>query len=105
MKINVTKDFNYFFSIRDHGQGRTLTVYSQYLGAKNPEEYQYKTQLTLQPEDWNRVAEIIRSDTMKWTELFWDNSLSVFENLATWALGVIMFTLFYIILVLVLAFA
>jgi hypothetical protein len=33
---------------------------------------------------------------MKWTELFWDNSLSVFENLATWALGVIMFTLFYI---------
>jgi hypothetical protein len=44
MKINVTKDFNYFFSIRDHGQGRTLTVYSQFLGAKNPEEYQYKTQ-------------------------------------------------------------
>jgi hypothetical protein len=32
-------------------------------------------------------------------------SLSVFENLATWALGVIMFTLFYILLVLVLAFA
>jgi hypothetical protein len=63
MKINVTKDFNYFFSIRDHGQGRTLTVYSQFLGAKNPEEYQYKTQITLQPEDWNRVAEIIRSDT------------------------------------------
>jgi hypothetical protein len=65
MKINVTKDFNYFFSIRDHGQGRTLTVYSQYLGAKNPEEYQYKTQITLQPEDWNRVAEIIRSDTSR----------------------------------------
>jgi hypothetical protein len=42
---------------------------------------------------------------MKWNDLFWDNSLSVFENLATWALGVIMFTVFYILLVLVLALA
>ena len=42
---------------------------------------------------------------MKWNDLFWDSSLSVFENLATWALGVIMFTVFYILLVLVLVVA
>lgn len=42
---------------------------------------------------------------MKWTDLFWDNSLSVFENLATWALGVVVFTLFYILLFLALALA
>jgi hypothetical protein len=40
---------------------------------------------------------------MNWIkELFWDNSLSVRDNLATWALGVIGFTLFYGLLVLVL---
>jgi hypothetical protein len=65
MKINVTKDFNYLFEIRDHAQGRTLTVYSQFLGAKNPEGLQCKTQMTLHPEDWNRVAEIIKSDTSR----------------------------------------
>jgi uncharacterized membrane protein len=33
---------------------------------------------------------------MNWIkELFWDSSLSVRDNLATWALGVIGFTLFY----------
>ena len=40
---------------------------------------------------------------MKWIkELFWDSSLSVRDNLATWALGVIGFTLFYVFLVLAL---
>ena len=40
---------------------------------------------------------------MKWIkELFWDNSLSVRDNLATWALGVICFTVFYVLLFLVL---
>lgn len=40
---------------------------------------------------------------MNWIkELFWDSSLSVRDNLATWALGVIGFTLFYALLVLVL---
>ena len=40
---------------------------------------------------------------MKWLKvLFWDRSLSVRDNLATWALGVIGFTMFYVLLVLVL---
>ena len=40
---------------------------------------------------------------MKWIkELFWDRSLSVRDNLATWALGVIGFTMFYVLLFLVL---
>lgn len=40
---------------------------------------------------------------MKWiVELFWDRSLSVRDNLATWALGIIGFTVFYVLLVLVL---
>ena len=40
---------------------------------------------------------------MKWIkELFWDNSLSVRDNLATWALGIIGATMFYVLLVLVL---
>ena len=30
---------------------------------------------------------------MKLSELFWDRSLTVFENLATWALGIVAFTL------------
>jgi len=40
---------------------------------------------------------------MNWIkELFWDRSLSVRDNLATWALGIIGFTMFYVLLVLVL---
>lgn len=40
---------------------------------------------------------------MRWIkELFWDSSLSVRDNLALWALGVICFTLFYVLLFLVL---
>ena len=40
---------------------------------------------------------------MKWIkELFWDSSLPVFDNLALWALGVIGFTMFYVLLFLVL---
>ena len=40
---------------------------------------------------------------MKWIkELFWDKSLSVRDNLATWALGVIGAFMFYVLLVLVL---
>jgi hypothetical protein len=40
---------------------------------------------------------------MKWIkELFWDESLSVRDNLATWALGIIGFTMFYVLLFLVL---
>ena len=40
---------------------------------------------------------------MKWIkELFWDRSLSVRDNLATWALGIIGGTMFYVLLFLVL---
>lgn len=40
---------------------------------------------------------------MKWIlDLVWDNSLSVRDNLALWALGIIGFTLFYALLFLVL---
>ena len=40
---------------------------------------------------------------MSWIkDLFWDNSLSVRDNLATWALGNICFTAFYVLLGLVL---
>lgn len=35
-------------------------------------------------------------------ELFWDSSLPVLDNLATWALGIICFTGFYAVLFLVL---
>jgi hypothetical protein len=40
---------------------------------------------------------------MKWIkELFWDSSLTTMDNLATWALGVVCFTVFYVLLFLVL---
>ena len=40
---------------------------------------------------------------MKWIlDLLWDKSLSVRDNLATWALGIIGATMFYVLLVLVL---
>jgi hypothetical protein len=40
---------------------------------------------------------------MKWIkDLFWDPSLTIPDNLATWALGIICFTAFYVLLVLVL---
>jgi hypothetical protein len=43
---------------------------------------------------------------MKWIkELFWDESLTTLDNLATWALGIIGFTLFYVLLFLVMLFA
>ena len=43
---------------------------------------------------------------MKWMkELFWYSSLSVFDNLTTWALGVVCFTVFYVLLWLVLLLA
>jgi hypothetical protein len=49
---------------------------------------------------------IERRASMKWMkELFWDSSLSVFDNLTTWALGVVCFTVFYVLLWLVLLLA
>ena len=40
---------------------------------------------------------------MNWIkDLLWDNSLSVRDNLATWALGIIGFSMFYVLLFLVL---
>lgn len=43
---------------------------------------------------------------MNWIkELFWDSSLPVLDNLATWALGIICFTGFYAVLFLVLLLA
>ena len=42
---------------------------------------------------------------MNWVkDLFWDSSLCVLDNLATWAVGVIAFTTFYVLLFLVLLF-
>lgn len=42
---------------------------------------------------------------MNWIkELFWDDSLSTMDNLATWALGVVCFTLFYVLLFAVMLF-
>jgi hypothetical protein len=49
---------------------------------------------------------IHRRASMKWIkELFWDESLSTLDNLATWALGIIGFTVFYVLLFLVMLFA
>lgn len=40
---------------------------------------------------------------MKWiTDLLWDRDLPVLDNLATWSLGIIGFSLFYALLFLVL---
>jgi hypothetical protein len=44
-----------------------------------------------------------KEKSMKWIkDLFWDPSLTVRDNLATWALGIVCFSAFYAILVLVL---
>jgi hypothetical protein len=38
---------------------------------------------------------------MRWiAELVWDRSLTPFENIATWALGIVAFTLLYAFIVL-----
>jgi hypothetical protein len=40
---------------------------------------------------------------MNWIkDLLWDNSLSIRDNLATWALGIICFTVLYVFLFLIL---
>jgi len=62
MKLKVTTDFNYIVAVRDHEQGRTVTIYSQWLGAKRPDEYQCQVQMTLQREDWDRIADALKED-------------------------------------------
>jgi len=43
------------------------------------------------------------ASAMNWIkDLLWDKSLSVRDNLATWALGIIGFSMFYVLLFLVL---
>jgi hypothetical protein len=45
----------------------------------------------------------VRRANMNWIkDLLWDKSLSVRDNLATWALGIIGFSMFYVLLFLVL---
>jgi hypothetical protein len=52
---------------------------------------------------WPRTHEMDPEIGMKWIkDLFWDPSLTVRDNLATWALGIICFSAFYVLLVLVL---
>lgn len=62
MKIKASRDYNYLITVRDHDQGRTVTIYSQWLGAKRPDEYQCQAQMTLQREDWNHIADALKAD-------------------------------------------
>lgn len=56
----VTKDYSYHFTVTDNGDGtKTLTVQSQWTGAKDPNELQTRWQGTMNYEDWVEVTALL----------------------------------------------